>query len=354
MDFTSLELGGEELVALLEGLVLLEGEGLIGPMRRRSRSSPGPARRGALGQRRALGGHGRVRLDVEVAPQRLDVGLEAQPGLGVLELGPLEQLARPPAGGARRRPLRRVSRQPTARAASDCSRRRPRTASLASWPPERSAYEGGEAVEGGLAAVELVALGLGCAPLGGVAGEALLELVEAAAQELAALVETGARTSRSVRSTDGGGLLLDGAPGLSRARPRAACSSSTRSSSGSWASSSATRRWSRSTRAASLVDVALERLDLGAGVGEVGLDPPTGVVGAAGRPSFSSAARRVDSAVRRASSTTRASSARVAARAASRGGGARSLRGLVERGASGPGPPTRPASPTARSGRPRG
>ena len=49
---------------------------------------------GALGQRGRLGGHGRLGLDVEVAAQRLDRGLEAQLHLGLVELGPAGLLAR--------------------------------------------------------------------------------------------------------------------------------------------------------------------------------------------------------------------------------------------------------------------
>ena len=91
-----LELALEELVALLQRLVLLEGERVDRahqPQLALELADPGHRRGLPSGSSGRSARHGGVGLDVEVAAQRLDRGLDAQLGLGLVELGPLQPLA---------------------------------------------------------------------------------------------------------------------------------------------------------------------------------------------------------------------------------------------------------------------
>ena len=91
----TVELLLEEFVALLEGFELLEGQGVDGPHdpQLALELSDAGGRVGTIGQLGALGGDGDLGLDVEVAADGLDGGLDAHLDLGVLDLGALEQLA---------------------------------------------------------------------------------------------------------------------------------------------------------------------------------------------------------------------------------------------------------------------
>ena len=197
-------------------------------------------RRGALGQRRALGGQRPVGLAVEVAAQGLDGRLDAQLGLGIadlealLALAQLAQLAlgvgalgdaarraRPPPGGPPR------SGVGVARAG------RPSSVSMTAW---RSATSAAEAVGGQLALVELDATLLGRGPLLGRSGQPLVDLGQPALQELAALAHPrAAHLEVGAQRAHLGGPLFEPGPGLAHGptplgrlvleRPRASGSS---------------------------------------------------------------------------------------------------------------------------------
>ena len=182
----------EELVALLERLVLLEGQRVDrahDPQLALELADAGGGV-GAVGELGALGGHGDVGLDVEVAADGLDRGLDAHLDLGLLDLGPLEALA---LLGERLLLVGAAVAELVELGGHVAGGLGLAAAALAEVVEllldDRAAVgdERAEALEGGLGLVELLAAGRGGFALGGGALEAALDLGQAAGEELAAL-----------------------------------------------------------------------------------------------------------------------------------------------------------------------
>ena len=340
--------------------------GLIGPMRRSSRSS---SRARAVGVTpsdisRRLGGHRRVGLGVEVAAAR-----PRPPSRGAAS--PRPRRARPggpsrasPRGGARRRRARGGGRR-------------------AGWPRPAAPRSGGDGARAASASSGLDRRRGGrrrarpgdrprsACRRGRRAGTSASRR---ASTDPSSRASTSARRRRrnSRRSAEPGGAHLevgsqrtDGAGPLARARPwprpspgpRSAAPASSASSSGSAASSSATRARSRPRRSASSSAWPRERLLLGGGVAAVGLDALE-AVGGGGEAAVVLVELRgpAPASAWRASSSSERAPCRLASAWIGRGGGRRgALAGLLERGAGGAGGRRcRRASPWRRSGCPRG
>ena len=250
----------------------------MGPMSRSSRSSSRARAVGVMPSAISgrLGGHGHVGLDLEIAAERLDRGLQPKLDLGFVELGPagllaglleatlgvgalVAQLVEPGGGG----PLGLALQ----------------AAPLAQLP--ELALDGGEPVgdqrrelvDRALLGVELDATNLGLAARLHRPVETSLHLGEAGAQELPAVGEPGRAhlevgSERAHRSSP----LLEVGLAAAIALACSAVSASSASRSGRVSSSSCTRACSRASRSPSSSGVGAQRIGLGGGVATVGVD----------------------------------------------------------------------------------
>ena len=230
----------------------------------------------------ASGGHSAamatVGLDVEVAAQGLDGGLDAQAGLGLVDLEPLLALAQlgqlalgvaavlaqlvelaghGPRGLGLPAPALAQLLEPLASITAVRSATMAMSRSVTTWP-----------------AVELDPTDLGLGALGGHADQARSRSRPGAARGTAAARRTLlVRTSTSVRSAPTCAACSSSRERASpMERPRSALAFSSASSAGRASSSSSMRSRSRVEPLGELVDVALERLGLGGGVALLGLD----------------------------------------------------------------------------------
>ena len=203
-------------MALLQRVVLLQGQRVDRahePQLALELAGPGGGG-DALGHRRRLGGHGRVRLGVEVAPAGLDGRLQAQGDLGLVDLGPAGPARGSPRGGAPRRRARAGARRagsprPAAPRTGDDGARAARRAP-SPRPRAASATRRAEAIERGLPTIEVAPPALRGLPRLDGSGQPLLDLGEAAAEELASLAEPGgAHLEVGSQRTDGAGPLLE-------------------------------------------------------------------------------------------------------------------------------------------------
>ena len=193
-----------------------------------------------------------LRLAVQVAPQGLDRRLQPEPGLGVLQLGPLQlargsrSSSRSAADRSRRRPS---SAAATARVASDWRCRRLRSAvssaSTTVKPVARRAPQSRSVAT--WRRIDLDPAGLGVASLDHIAAEPFVDLGQPPRRNCRRSSSPAPRTSRSLRSSRTACRLAppDRFRASASARPRSACSFSSDSSAGRVASSSVTRARSR-------------------------------------------------------------------------------------------------------------
>ena len=209
------ELRFEELVALLQRFELLERE-------RVDRShdpqlalelADTSVRRDALGQRRALGGHGAFGLCIEVASQGLDGGLDPQLGLGVVDLGAPGVLAHLVERPLVARPLLAQAIETRRDLAGRLGLPATALAQLGQLGLDHRGArldESGEPLDGELHPLELDAAALGGLALGHVARQALLDLGGPSPKELPAFVERGgAHLDVGAQRADLGSALLE-------------------------------------------------------------------------------------------------------------------------------------------------
>ena len=280
-------------MALLQGGELLQGQRVDGAEDAQlALELAGPGRRrGALGQRRALGGHGHGRLDVVLAAQRLHGGLQAQAGLGLVELHPaglLAHLLQPALGVG-----------PLAAVTVELGGGGPHLLALAVALLGKVVVLGVEhdlvaghdlvqPVEGGERGLEPEPPLRGVGPGVLVGQQALLDLGEALLRGTSC--RSASPAARTAELGDGGRATPPARSSNSvmacwRARACSASASSSASSPGSTASSSATRDRSRASRSPHLAGAGGHDVGLGGQLAPLGLRPgqPLGGRGERGR-----------------------------------------------------------------------
>ena len=222
-----LELLLEERVALLQLVELLERERVDRTEQAQLaiELADAPGRRRALGQLGLLGGLGDRGLDVEVATQCLDRVLEAQLGLGLVDLGAMGPLRGVSSSAARRRAR-------ALRAASSPAVERPHLVALAAALLDRACRARPRSPRGGRRrarraarsassdrSISLAGDSAARCPRLGVGLEPALGLVDALLEELLALVQTGvADLELAAPGREHRGARLELGPRLAAAR----------------------------------------------------------------------------------------------------------------------------------------